>query len=181
MFRQAGFIGTVHQVFCRWPWLHAVVFASLPYKLALVIPTIYRENHKMVNSRVRRRDKLVHPDYFSLMVTEETTPSEDFLVAQANHLIIGGFDPDTNLWTSALFFLLTHPDKLEKLQQEIRGRFSSYDDIVGENVPNLPWLNAVIEESLRLHTNGAFGLPRISPGDTVDGHYIPAGVSTVIL
>ena len=178
VFRQAGFVGTIHQVLCRWPWLHAIVFAALPYQLALVIPTILRENNKMVQSRVQRREKLVHPDYFSLMVTDEETPSDEFLVAQANHLIIGGFDPDTNLFTSAMFFLLTNPGKLEKLQQEIRNQFVSYDDIVGDNVQDLHWLNAVIEESLRLHTNGAFGLPRISPGDTVAGHYIPAGVST---
>jgi cytochrome P450 len=164
----------------RWPWLHALIFAALPYRLALVIPTIYRENHMMVRSRVQRRDKLRHPDYFSLMVTDENIPSEDFLVAQANHLIIGGFDPDTNLFTSAVYYLLTNPKKLEKLQQEVRGRFSSYDDIVGDSVQNLAWMNAVIEESLRLHTNGAFGLPRISPGDTVDGHYIPKGASLVI-
>lgn len=47
-----------------------------------------------------------------------------------------------------------------------------------EALQPLPYLHAVIEETLRLHTNGAFGLPRISPGATVDGHYIAKGVSS---
>ncbi|KAF7537746.1 hypothetical protein G7054_g3474 [Neopestalotiopsis clavispora] len=175
IFRQASFVGTVHQVFYRWPLLHWLIFESIPYRLALVVPTILRENHRIVRSRVEGRDDLNHPDYFSLMVSDDHIPSDEFLVAQANHLIIGGLDPNTNLWTSLMHFLLTHPEKLQKLQNEIRERFPSYEEIVGKNVQGLPWLDAVIEESLRLHTNGAFGLPRISPGDVVDGHYIPKG------
>jgi cytochrome P450 len=112
------------------------------------------------------------------MVKDEgDSPPQEFLVAQANHLIVGGFDPDTNLFTSAVHFLLVNKDKLKKLQSEVRDQFSSYSDITGDAVQDLPWVNAVIEESLRIHTNGAFGLPRISPGDYVDGHYIPKGVS----
>ena len=179
-FRAVGLWGTLNQVMKRFPVLYPLVIFALPPRLARVIPTILRENHQIVRSRVERRDCLPHPDYFSLLVKDDNDnrPSDDFLVAQANHLIVGGFDPDTNLFTSAVHFLLVS-NKLGKLQEEMRGQFSSYSDITGDAVQDLPWLNAVIEESLRIHTNGAFGLPRISQGDYVDGHYIPKGVSAV--
>ncbi|KAI0194231.1 cytochrome P450 [Astrocystis sublimbata] len=175
-FRRVGLWGTLHQVFWRFPLLYPIVFLLLPPRLAMVIPTIVRENNTIVRDRIARRNKLAQPDYFSLMVKDDgDAPARDFLVAQANHLIVGGFDPDTNLFTSAVHFLLANPDKLAKMTAEVRQRFASYDDITGDNVQDLPWVNAIIEESLRVHTNGAFGLPRISPGATVDGHWIPKG------
>lgn len=162
----------------RFPLLYPLVFLALPPKLAATLPTLLKANLTIVRDRIANRHSLPHPDYFSLLIPDnEPVPSEGFLVAQANHLIVGGFDPDTNLFTAAVHFLLTHPDKLEILKREIRSAFASYDDINNDALQGLKYLHAVIEETLRLHTNGAFGLPRISPGDTVDGHYIPAGVS----
>ncbi|RAH75491.1 cytochrome P450 [Aspergillus aculeatinus CBS 121060] len=145
-FRGIGLWGTLNQVMRRFPLLHPLVFLALPPRMAAILPTLLKTNKQIVRDRVNNRDSLKHPDYFSLLLPEDKpVPEQDFLVAQANHLIVGGFDPDTNL------------------------RFTN------EALQGLPWLHAVIEETLRLHTNGAFGLPRISPGDTVDGHYIPAG------
>lgn len=42
----------------------------------------------------------------------------------------------------------------------------------------LPYLNAVIHESLRIFPPVAVPLPRVSPGEMVDGYYIPKGVSS---
>ena len=163
----------------RFPLLQPLVFFALPPKLAVILPTLLKVNHQIIEGRVKNKDSIKHPDYFSLLVpSNKEAPSADFLVAQANHLIVGGFDPDTNLFTSAVFFLLMNPCILEKFKEEIRGTFSSYAEIHNDSLQGLPWLHAIIEESLRLHTNGAFGLPRISPGATVDGHYIPKGVSS---
>ena len=161
----------------RFPLLYPLVIFALPPKLATTLPILLRENLTIVRNRVKDRHDLKHPDYFSLLLPEDRPlPSDDFLVAQANHLIVGGFDPDTNLFTAAVHFLLTQPQQMERLKQEIRNAFTSWDQIQNEPLQGLKYLNAVIEETLRIHTNGAFGLPRISPGDTVDGHYIPKGV-----
>ncbi|RAH76706.1 cytochrome P450 [Aspergillus japonicus CBS 114.51] len=175
-FRGIGLWGTLNQVMRRFPLLHPLVFLALPPRMAAILPTLLKTNKQIVRDRVNNRDSLKHPDYFSLLLPKnKPVPEQDFLVAQANHLIVGGFDPDTNLFTAAIFFLSEHRDTLQKLQTEIRDTFATYQEIQNEAVQGLPWLHAVIEETLRLHTNGAFGLPRISPGDTVDGHYIPAG------
>lgn len=159
----------------RFPLLRPLVFFALPPRLAVIVPTILRQNREIVRDRVAGRNKLAHPDYFSLMVHDEQQPSEDFLLAQANHLIIAGFDPNSNLFTSGVHYLLTNPTKLDKLQQEVRTHFANYRDMDGDSLEDLPWLNAVIQESLRMHTNGAFGLPRFSPGAFVDGHWVPKG------
>lgn len=176
-FRRIGLWGTLNQVMKRFPLLYPLVFLALPPKLAATLPTLLKSNLKIVQDRVKRRDHLDHPDYFTLLLPKDKPlPPDDFLVAQANHLIVGGFDPDTNLFTGAVHYLLENPHTYNRLKAEIRGKFSRYDQINNEALQSLPYLHAVIEETLRLHTNGAFGLPRISPGDTVDGHYIAKGV-----
>ena len=165
----------------RFPLLFPLVFLALPPKLATTLPTLLRSNLKIVQERVARRDTLKHPDYFSLLLPEgKPAPSDDFLVAQANHLIVGGFDPDTNLFTAAIHYLLENPETYDRLKHEVRGRFLSWDQMNNDAIQPLPYIHAVIEETLRLHTNGAFGLPRISPGATVDGHYIAKGVSILV-
>ncbi|KAL8797417.1 MAG: hypothetical protein Q9182_007207 [Xanthomendoza sp. 2 TL-2023] len=175
-FRRIGLWGTLNQIMKRFPLLYPLVFLALPPKLATTLPTLLKSNLRIVQDRVARRNDLSHPDYFSLLLPKDRpAPSDDFLVAQANHLIVGGFDPDTNLFTGAVHYLLEKAQTYERLRDEIRGAFSNWAQISNEALQSLPYLHSVIDETLRLHTNGAFGLPRLSPGDTVDGHYIAKG------
>lgn len=60
--------------------------------------------------------------------------------------------------------------------EEIRGAFTSYGEIDGISTDRLPYLKAVIEEGLRAYPVVPFGLPRESPGETVDGVFVPKGV-----
>jgi cytochrome P450 len=41
----------------------------------------------------------------------------------------------------------------------------------------LPYLQAVISEGLRVYQPGSQGFPRLSPGAMIDGHWVPKGVS----
>lgn len=74
-----------------------------------------------------------------------------------------------------MWYLSTNPKTLERIQQEIRTSFRSFEDITGDSTATLPYMNAVIEECLRLFPPVPGGTPRKSPGETVDGRYIPAG------
>jgi len=64
----------------------------------------------------------------------------------------------------------------KRLVDEIRSSFESYESICGSSCEQLPYLKAVINEGLRIFPAIPMGLPRVSPGATVDGIYIPAGV-----
>jgi len=75
-----------------------------------------------------------------------------------------------------LVYLLEEPTAYRNLVHEIRGKFDSYDDITSTAVMPLPYLHACLEETLRLLPTNLTGLPRYSPGATVDGHYVPKNV-----
>lgn len=78
------------------------------------------------------------------------------------------------------YHLLTSPETYSKLRQEIRARYGKYDDINASTALQLPYLQAVINEGLRIYPPGSQGFPRVSPGAEVDGVYVPAGVRMII-
>ncbi|KAI6351271.1 hypothetical protein MCOR25_010039 [Pyricularia grisea] len=175
-FSKLSFWGTVNQVSARFPILYPFILISMSPGLAKIAPKLQRINSEHITNRIRNRDKLAHEDFMSALIpTEGQTPELEFLVAQSMNIVIGNAEATSNMFVVAVHFLGIHQDRLEKLKKEIRGRFASYNEITSANVQNIVWLNAVVNEGLRLATQGTSGLPRISPGAIVDGHFVPKG------
>lgn len=80
-----------------------------------------------------------------------------------------------------MYYLLKSPRVMEKLQAEIRGRYKAYDEIDSTSALQLTYLQAVINEALRIHPSGAQGFPRISPGARIDGYWVPKGASSIAI
>ncbi|KAK1594657.1 cytochrome P450 [Colletotrichum navitas] len=174
---KVGLFGTVRQVLKKFPLLYPLSPFFVPKSVSKTIPTWVRLNADIVSQRLLKRQELQGNDYFSwLLRNDEKLQSTEWLVAQSNVLVGAGFDPLTNVLTSALFYLCKTPRALDRLSQEIRGEFSSYSDIKAEKLQTKRYLQGVIDEAMRIHTPAAFGLPRHSPGALVDGEYIPKGV-----
>lgn len=66
--------------------------------------------------------------------------------------------------------------------EEIRSTFPSEQQINYEGVQKLPYMNACIEEGLRVHPPVPTGLLRTVPkgGDTIDGYWVPEGTSVAV-
>ncbi|KAF7173431.1 hypothetical protein CNMCM5623_005644 [Aspergillus felis] len=94
--------------------------------------------------------------------------------------IAAGADTTAITLSSALYHLYTNPDKLKILRHEIdtqaaEGRVS--DPITFQEAQALPYLQAVMKETLRIHPAVGTILPRVVPagGLELSGHYFPAG------
>lgn len=87
----------------------------------------------------------------------------------------GGSDTSAIAVEWALAELINHPNAMEKVAQEV-------DVVVGKNrlvdesdIPKLPYLQAVVKETLRLHPpGGPFILRESSEDCTIEGYHIPA-------
>ncbi|KAI4871132.1 cytochrome P450 [Hypoxylon rubiginosum] len=97
------------------------------------------------------------------------------LTAHASTLIIAGGETTATALAAATYYLLKTPATLEKLNCEIRGRYTQYSEIDANSALQLPYLQAVINESLRIHPPGSQGFPRVSPGCEIDGYWVPQG------
>jgi cytochrome P450 len=93
--------------------------------------------------------------------------------------MIAGTETTATLLSGLTYHLLQNPDRMGRLVNEIRSHFQDEEDITIEKLQALPYLNACIEEGLRMYPPISNGLPRVvPPGDAeVDGHKVPAGVS----
>ncbi|KAM5354171.1 hypothetical protein ACJ41O_000821 [Fusarium nematophilum] len=101
----------------------------------------------------------------------------EHLMEQGRILMMAGSETTATLLSGLTYFLLKNPEALRELQAEVRSAFSCLDEISGDSTTELPYLQAVVEEGLRLFPPVPFGLPRICPGATIDGHYVPPGTT----
>jgi cytochrome P450 len=117
------------------------------------------------------------PDIWSMV--------EDGLSIEEMHInslffMLAGSETTATLLSGLMYLLLRNPDKLNLLKEEIRNGFDSSEGISYEGLATMKYLNACINEGLRLYPPVTIGMPRVTPpeGNTVMGTYVPG--NTVI-
>lgn len=93
--------------------------------------------------------------------------------------VIAGTQLNTNILSTATYLLLRHREKLERLVEEVRGRFADDSEITVQATHGLPYLDAIINETLRIRHPTPINLPRVvqSGGCLVNGQRVPSNVS----
>ena len=105
--------------------------------------------------------------------------STDEILSTFNFVIIAESETTATMLT-VIFNLLSRSERiLQRLCTEIRTKFKRETDITIDNIHDLPYLEAVLNEGLRMCNPIPGGLPRVVPegGDTYAGVYLPGGVS----
>lgn len=99
------------------------------------------------------------------------------LTAEALTQLIAGSDTTSNTSCALLFHCLKHPEVVKKLQKEIDAAVPTSQDVpVFEQVKDLPYIEMVIKETMRIHSTSSLGLPRVVPpgGADICGRHWPA-------
>ena len=94
-------------------------------------------------------------------------------------ILVAGSETTATTLLACLFKLASNPDVQEKLYQIIKQKFTVESQITVSSTADILYLDAVINEALRLCYAIPGGLPRLAAddGDTYAGHYVPGGVS----
>jgi cytochrome P450 len=100
------------------------------------------------------------------------------LHADSGLLIAAGSDGVAMILSSALFYLLSNPSTLKALESEVRSNFNHVDEIGMPKLGTLHYLQAVIDETMRMTPPLPSALPRkvLKGGLTVDGIHVPEGI-----
>lgn len=159
----------------------------------LLIPkSLIEKRHQsyiMSIEKVGRRlmQKSDRPDLISFMLRENDPRKEPLtrseIETNAALIIVAGSETTATLLSGATYYLLSNPETYKKLTQEIRGSFGSSEDICLASTTTLPYLQAVIEESLRLYPPAPAGFPRQVPegGASISNQFVPGGVRTLLI
>ncbi|KAL8799513.1 MAG: hypothetical protein Q9182_005822 [Xanthomendoza sp. 2 TL-2023] len=104
------------------------------------------------------------------------------IISTSRILLIAGSETTSSAVAAATYYLLRNPAMLLRAQTEIRRAFGKTEDITLRAVSSpglLPYLEAVIKESLRCYPPIPATLPRKvgAVGAIIDAHFIPKDVS----
>ncbi|KAF4778716.1 cytochrome P450 3A19 [Colletotrichum scovillei] len=154
--------------------------AKLP---VMIVPHIFRvpKNFLLMNQlrgcierQGGRRDFLTA----ILSAKESAGLTQPEMLSNSALFAMVGYDTSATTLSAVFYHVLRDPDHYQRVQGEVREAYSSISDITAQSVLRLPYLNACIQETLRLTPpiNGR-GSHRISPGAMIDGLYVPKGVN----
>lgn len=111
---------------------------------------------------------------------DEKGMTREEIKATCRILIVAGSETTATLLSGATFLLLKNPSAMKKAVDEVRNNFVHASDITFASVTaQLPYLDACLEESLRLYPPVPSVLPRRTgpEGDNINGRFIPPEVS----
>lgn len=96
--------------------------------------------------------------------------------------ISAGSETTASLLTGWTYFMATHPDVLARVTAEVRTAFNSSEDINWHTVGELEYLDATMQEALRLFSPAPANQQRLVPpaGATIAGHYVPGGYTVAV-
>ena len=121
-------------------------------------------------------------DFMSSMIAHNTANpstalSEEEMAANSTTLIIGGSDPVATALVGCFNHLLKDAKSLDRLVREIRQKFEAESDISAASTKELPFLSAVLQETLRLCPPTPDSMRRAIPkgGANIAGHSLGEG------
>ncbi|KAJ6111538.1 hypothetical protein N7523_007599 [Penicillium sp. IBT 18751x] len=114
--------------------------------------------------------------FTKLFDTEKSGVSSDDIKKEAQGYIVAGSDTTAVTLTYLTYAVCGDSRIRDKLAAEVAALSEPIHD---NDLRNLPYLNMVINETLRLHTAVPFGLPRTVPseGANFNGYLLPSGVT----
>ncbi|KAL8793908.1 MAG: hypothetical protein Q9195_003527 [Heterodermia aff. obscurata] len=97
------------------------------------------------------------------------------IITNAGLLLVAGSETVATLLSGATYHLLRNPPVYTRLQTELRTAFPTEKAINFDSLARLPYLDAVLTESLRLYPPAVASLQRTTgpEGDLIAGNYIP--------
>ncbi|XP_058426540.1 cytochrome P450 3A12-like [Diceros bicornis minor] len=141
---------------------------------------------RIKESRLKDKEKRV--DFLQLMINSQNSKELDThkalsdleLIAQSIIFIFAGYEPISTSLSFLIYFLATHPDVQQKLQEEIDATFPDKAPVTYDALVQMEYLDMVLNESLRLFPI-AGRLERVCKKDLeLGGVFIPKGTVVMV-
>lgn len=163
----AKFFGIFGPLRAAFPLLMPLIQRTLLRGMQKKRSTHGRFAREHVDARLAR--ETTRPDIWTFVLRNSANDpgkgglSREEMYAQASSLMGAGTETTASLLSGLTWLLCVNPDKLDRLNVEMRQAFGSGEDVGMQALARLPYLNACIQEGLRMYPPAALGLPRVTP------------------
>lgn len=149
--------------------------------------SLLRNNLDLISSATETLKKRIasggsRPDLIQPFIEDKESGGETFgnLCSMAQALLIAGSETTAAALSGVTWLLLSNPEKLAKLKEEVRSAFQDETEIDFTSVQRLEYMTACLNEGLRMYPPVATALPREVPkgGAVIAGNYVPEKVSS---
>ncbi|XP_002961663.2 flavonoid 3'-monooxygenase [Selaginella moellendorffii] len=140
-----------------------------------------------IDKHRRRKDQagdgFIPRDFIDVLISLEDKDklSNISTLALLSDMILAGLETSlvTIEWTMAE--LINHPQVMSKAQQEMDNVVGRARAVQESDLPNLPYIEAIVKESLRLHPALPLGFPHLNPKPVkLGGYTIPGGCKVLV-
>ncbi|OLN96220.1 Isotrichodermin C-15 hydroxylase 11, partial [Colletotrichum chlorophyti] len=161
----------------RYPPIEKVLMFFVPASLRKKREQHLQLTHEKVAKRLAMKTQ--RPDFMDSMTRkrdgQELTIKE--LESNASVLIVAGSETTATALSAITYYLLRNRDTLQRLNNEVRSSFTSESDITMVSVQKLDYLQAVINEGIRMYPPVPTGVMRrvTDDGGIFLGQCVPRG------
>ncbi|KAI0103889.1 cytochrome P450 [Nemania sp. FL0031] len=166
------------------PWVIQTITNLVPARLNPFM-TLVRYSDECIEERKQR--KPTEPDIMTPILAagpfyEDPKADALLLVGDARLIIIAGSDTSASALIHCFYELGRDANVVRKIREELQQHGIRNDETLSiTQLQYLEYLNAFIQETLRMHPTNPGGLFRLTPtgGVKIGGHYLPGGVKVV--
>lgn len=164
-----------------FPFLKPLGKLLIPKRLEERKNAVFQLTVDKVGRRLQRQTQ--RPDFTSYILRHSDGKlgmTRDEIDANAATFVLAGSETTAAMLSGCTYYLLQNPNVYNRLVDEIRNSFKEGLDIQLSSIAKLPYLNAVLSESMRIYPPVPAMLPRIVPegGAMINDQYVPEGVGT---
>ncbi|KAK2008307.1 cytochrome P450 [Colletotrichum eremochloae] len=177
--------GVIFRSMRYWPLFYRALRLAFGRKLREKRRVQFRYCAERVDKRLEKPPAETRPDMWSLVLRHQE--KEDYLTLPEMHtnasaFMIAGTETTATACGGLTYYLLKHPDVMEKLVKEIRTSFDSEQDITIDRMLRLEYLQACLNEVLRIYPPSVTGFQRVTPpeGAEICGRFVPGRTSVYV-
>ncbi|KAI3401428.1 hypothetical protein diail_10862 [Diaporthe ilicicola] len=174
--------GAYMQSAAHYPTITRSLLKLMPKRLIESLGNHEAFTHNRVMNRMEL-GKVRHDLIEGLLMKQDDwqMPQKD-IESHVSLLIVAGSETTATLLSGVTYLLLTNPETLKKLTEEVRSTFKEESEITINTAGQLTYMLACLDEALRCYPPVPIGNPRVVPkgGKVFGGKYVPEDTHVMI-
>jgi cytochrome P450 len=176
------------QIAAEWqPFTNILGWCFVPSRMKKEQQNVFRFSAEKVKARLSRQSE--HNDIWSYILRHSDDKDErkssrgltsTEMLSNGQTFMTAGTETTATLLCGLFYYLLRDKQKHARLVNEVRDTFQTYEEMTMGRLAEQRYLQACIDEALRIYPPVAVGIPRMAPhnGSKFGPHFVPKGVGS---